>query len=141
MQLQGELETAYNLFQDGESVDVNLILGGRGGGSGDTTSTQDTHVTMLTTMVEKKRLCCICISTSVLQQLVLHHLTQTSNVQTAFDLCPSSSYVVFDSGYKYMYDKYNDIFRFVPLNGDTGLCANTDLVADPFSLLDLTEVD
>ena len=60
-------------------------------------------------------------------------LTQTDNVITAFDLCPSSSYVVFDSGYKYMYDKYNDLFRFVPLNGDiAGLCANTDQVADSF---------
>ena len=49
----------------------------------------------------------------------------------AFDLCPSSSYV--DSGYKYMFDKYNDVFRFVPLNGDTaGLCAFTDQIADVF---------
>ena len=59
--------------------------------------------------------------------------TATSNVITAFDLCPSSSYVVFDSGYKYMFDKYNDVFRFVPLNGDTaGLCAFTDQIADSF---------
>ena len=49
----------------------------------------------------------------------------------AFDLCPSSSYVVFDSSYKYQYDKYNDVFRFVPMNGDTaGLCAKHDNVAD-----------
>ena len=130
----GELETAYNLFQDGESVDVNLILGGRGGGSGDTTSTQDTHVTMLTTMVEKRKDAVVFVSPHRSATVgVTSSATQASNVQTAFDLCPSSSYVVFDSGYKYMYDKYNDIFRFVPLNGDTaGLCANTDLVADPF---------
>ena len=51
----------------------------------------------------------------------------------AFDLCPSSSYMVFDSGYKYMFDKYNDVYRFVPLNGDTaGLCAFTDQIADSF---------
>jgi len=41
--------------------------------------------------------------------------------------------MVFDSGYKYMYDKYNDVYRFVPLNGDTaGLCAFTDQIADSF---------
>ena len=41
--------------------------------------------------------------------------------------------MVFDSGYKYMFDKYNDVFRFVPLNGDTaGLCAFTDQIADSF---------
>ena len=49
-----------------------------------------------------------------------------------FDGLPSSSYAVIDSGYKQMYDKYNDVFRFVPLNGDiAGLCARTDNVADP----------
>ena len=41
--------------------------------------------------------------------------------------------MVFDSGYKYMYEKYNDVYRFVPLNGDTaGLCAFTDQIADSF---------
>ena len=50
-----------------------------------------------------------------------------------FDNIRSSSYVVFDSGYKQMYDRFNDTFRFVPLNGDTaGLAARTDLIADPF---------
>jgi phage tail sheath protein FI len=57
--------------------------------------------------------------------------TQTSNVIDFFDNIRSSSYVVFDSGYKYAYDRYSDIYRFVPLNGDTaGLAARTDLVAD-----------
>ena len=41
--------------------------------------------------------------------------------------------MVFDSGYKYMYDRYSDLYRFVPLNGDTaGLCAYTDQIADHF---------
>ena len=60
-------------------------------------------------------------------------ITQGTNVKTFFDGLSSSSYAVFDSGYKYMYDKFNDVYRFVPLNGDiAGLCANTDTVADPF---------
>ncbi|MDP6583650.1 MAG: phage tail sheath subtilisin-like domain-containing protein, partial [Anaerolineales bacterium] len=42
-------------------------------------------------------------------------------------------YAVFDSGYKYMYDKYNDTYRWVPLNGDVaGLCARTDNDQDPW---------
>ena len=128
----GELDTAYNRFSDTESLDVNLILGGRGGGAGDTSSSQDTHVTMLTTLVEKRKDCIAFVSPYRSATVGINSsLTQTDNVITAFDLCPSSSYVVFDSGYKYMYDKYNDLFRFVPLNGDTaGLCANTDQVAD-----------
>jgi len=45
----------------------------------------------------------------------------------------NSSYAVMDSGYKYMFDKHNDKFRFVPLNGDiAGLCARTDSDRDPF---------
>ena len=43
----------------------------------------------------------------------------------------STSYAVIDSGYKYMYDRYNDVYRFVPLNGDiAGLAARTDILAD-----------
>ena len=58
-------------------------------------------------------------------------ITQTNNIKDFFDGLASSSYAVFDSGYKYMYDKYNDVYRYVPLNGDVdGLCANTNLVAD-----------
>lgn len=44
---------------------------------------------------------------------------------------PSSSYAVMDSGYKYQYDRYNDTYRWVPLNGDVaGLCARTDYTND-----------
>ena len=64
---------------------------------------------------------------------IANSTTQTANVKNFFDGLASSSYAVFDSGYKYMFDKFNDVFRFVPLNGDiAGLCANTDQVADPF---------
>ena len=128
----GEIESGYSKFEDTESEDINLILGGRGGGAGDTASSQDTHVTMLQTLVEKRRDCIALVSPYRSATVgVSSSVTQTSNVVDAFDLCPSSSYVVFDSAYKYQYDKYNDVFRFVPMNGDTaGLCANTDNVAD-----------
>jgi len=46
---------------------------------------------------------------------------------------PSTSFGVMDSGYKYQYDRYNDKYRFVPMNGDiAGLCARTDYTADPW---------
>ena len=89
---------------------------------------------MLTALVEKRKDCVAFVSPFRSATVGLSSsTTQTDNVINAFDQCPSSSYVVFDSGYKYMYDKYNDVFRFVPLNGDiAGLCANTDQVADSF---------
>ena len=128
----GELELAYDKFEDTESIDVTLVLGGRGGGSGDTSTTQDTHVTMLTALVDTRKDCVAFVSPYRSATVgVSSSTTATDNVVEAFDLCPSSSYVVFDSGYKQMYDKYNDVFRFVPMNGDTaGLCAYTDNVAD-----------
>ena len=72
---------------------------------------------------------------------VTNSTTATDNVINDADTLPSSSYLVLDSGYKYMYDKYNDTYRFVPLNGDiAGTCARTDQVADAFfSLLVITE--
>ena len=109
-------------------------MGGRGGGAGDTASSQDTHVTMLTALVETRRDCVAFVSPYRSATVgVANTTTATDNVVDAFDLCPSSSYVVFDSCYKQMYDKYNDVFRFVPMNGDTaGLCAFTDQVRDTF---------
>ena len=46
---------------------------------------------------------------------------------------PSTSYAVMDSGWKFQFDKFNDVFRFVPLNGDiAGLVVRTDNIADPW---------
>jgi len=128
----GELEIAYDKFADTESLDINLVLGGPSSAVADTKTGQDTHVTMITALVESRRDCVGFVSPFRSATVnVTSNVTQASNVIDAFDLCPSSSYMVFDSGYKYMYDKYNDVFRFVPLNGDiAGLCAYTDGVAD-----------
>ena len=128
----GEYELAYDKFADTESIDINLVLGGRGGGAGDTASSMDTHGTMITALVESRRDCVGFLSPYRAATVgVSLSSTATQNVKTGFDGLPSSSYMVFDSGYKYMFDKYNDVFRFVPLNGDTGgLCAFTDSVRD-----------
>jgi len=94
----------------------------------------DTHVTMITAMVETRRDCVGFVSPYRAATVgVAQSIDATANVIDGFNTCPSSSYMVFDSGYKYMYDKYSDVYRFVPLNGDTaGLCAFTDQVADSF---------
>ena len=127
----GELEDAYDLFIDKETETIDLVIGGPSGGVTNTAAGMDTHVTMITALVDTRKDCVAFVSPhrgAVVN--IASNITQTKNVKEAFDLCPSSSYVVFDSGYKYMYDKYNDVYRYVPLNGDTaGLCANTDNVA------------
>jgi hypothetical protein len=128
----GEMELAYDKFADTESLDINLVMGGSSSLTTDSAAGQDTFVTMITALVEGRRDCVGFVSPfrSATVGIALSS-TATENVKTAFDLCPSSSYMVFDSGYKYMYDKYSDVYRYVPLNGDTaGLCAFTDNVAD-----------
>jgi len=135
----GEKRLAYDLFANAELHDINFILGGpsvtiTGSSFGTSGDEFDTHGTMITDICELRKDCVGFISPA--RQSVVNvqsSNTQTVNVKNSFDTLPSSSYVVYDSGYKYMYDKYNDVFRFVPLNGDiAGLCANTDRVADPW---------
>ena len=130
----GELELAYDYFSDAESVNVNLVLGGPSSGVTNTAAGQDTHVTMITSLVEGRKDCVGFVSPYRSATVgISNSTTATENVVSAFELCPSSSYMVFDSCYKYMYDKYNDVYRHIPMNGDiAGLCAYTDGVADPW---------
>tara|TARA_B100001564_G_scaffold208996_1_gene175934 strand:- start:2180 stop:4318 length:2139 start_codon:yes stop_codon:yes gene_type:complete len=135
----GEKRTAYDLFANAELHDINFVLGGpsvtvTGTSFGSAGDEFDTHGTMITDLAELRKDLVAFISPA--RQAVVNvqsSNTQTVNVKNCFDTLPSSSYVVYDSGYKYMYDKYNDVFRYVPLNGDiAGLCAHTDKVADPW---------
>ena len=125
----GEHQTAYEEFKDSETVDINLIIGGK---TPDSASDGDTYGTMLIDIAEGRKDCVAFISPANADVVgVTSSVSQTANVKNFFDSLPSSSYVVFDSGYKYQYDKFNDVYRFVPLNGDiAGLCARTDFVAD-----------
>jgi len=119
----GQLKTAYEKFEDAETVDVNLIIAG---------TCSATHIDNLITIAENRKDAVVFASPERSDVVnVTSGVTQTTNVTGFFNSIRSSSFVVFDSGYKYTYDKYNDVFRFVPLNGDiAGLCARTDLVAD-----------
>jgi len=118
-----ELKTAYEKYADGDTVDVNLIIAGAG---------DATHIDNLITIAENRKDAVVFASPERSDVVnVTNSTTQTSNVKGFFDGIRSSSYILFDSGYKYTYDKYNDVFRYVPLNGDTaGLAARTDLIAD-----------
>jgi phage tail sheath protein FI len=120
----GQLKTAYEEFQDADTVDVGLIIAGPSGST--------THIDNLITIAENRKDAVVFASPQRSDVVnITNSNTQTNNVIDFFDNIRSSSFVVFDSGYKYAYDRYNDIYRFVPLNGDTaGLAARTDLVAD-----------
>ena len=131
-----EMALAYDKFADPETEEVNLIIGGpsQGGGATAADATGDTHATKVIDIAEARKDCVAFISPARADVVnAANAIVATENVKSFADGLPSSSYAVIDSGYKYMYDKYNDVFRFVPLNGDiAGLCARTDNVADPF---------
>ena len=126
----GELDLSYDLFSDVDTVDINLVLAGSCPASTDGV----THATMIMDLCEARKDCVGFISPRRADVVgVSTGAAQVTNVKGFFDNLASSSYSVFDSGYKYMYDKYSDVYRFVPLNGDiAGLSANTDNVADPW---------
>ena len=128
----GEIELAYDKFKNADTEDINLVIGGSSSIVADTAAAQDTHVTMLVNLVEGRKDCVAFASPYRSATVgVTTSAKQAKNVEVAADLIPSSSYLVLDSGYMQMYDKYNDVFRFVPLNGSVaGLCANTDQVTD-----------
>ena len=121
----GEQLTSYSRFDDGEAVDVNLIMAAKA------TSTLATN---LISIVEKRKDALVFISPERSDVVgVADSNTQTTNVKNFFDLLPSTSFAVFDSGYKYQYDRFNDVYRYVPLNGDiAGVTAFTESVADAF---------
>tara|TARA_B100000085_G_scaffold162528_1_gene147832 strand:- start:70 stop:1995 length:1926 start_codon:yes stop_codon:yes gene_type:complete len=119
----GQRKTAYEKFSDTETVDVGLIIGGK---------CDATHIDNLITIAENRKDAIAFVSPERSDVVnVADANTQASNVLGFYSAIRSTSYATFDSGYKYMYDRYNDVYRFVPLNGDiAGLAARTDLVAD-----------
>jgi len=129
----GQLKTAYEKFQDAETVDVGLIIGGKTpnetiGTPGDGKN----HVNDLLQIAEDRKDAIAFVSPPRNHVVdITNTTTITNNIVNFYEDINSSSYVVFDSGYKYMYDRYNDVYRYVPLNGDmAGLAARTDLTAD-----------
>ena len=125
---------AYDWFKDPDTQDVNLLISGPASVNGANAKVLGTH---LIDMVNSRKDCVAFLSPyrdAVVK--VVASYTATNNVVSYFSGATglaSSSYVIFDSGYKKMYDKFNDVYRYVPLNADiAGVCALTDAVADPW---------
>ena len=121
--------TAYDLFASAENVDVSLILAGstRGGTNGEQLANY-----LIDNIAERRKDCVVFVSPQ--RADVVNALgSEATNIVALRNSLRSTSYAVMDSGYKYQYDKYNDLYRYVPLNGDTaGLCVRTDDVRDPW---------
>ena len=125
----GEAISGYSVFEDSETTDVSLILSGEWG---DITNgnTVQTHIIDTVAAGRRDAVALIsaryvdCVGSSPAADVISYFTTtMTSN----------SNYAFVDSNYKYQYDKYNDKYRWVPLNGDiAGLMARTDTERDPW---------
>ena len=126
-----DVESAYQLIADPESQTIDYILTGP---SGVDDGTAKAKITALVSIVEERRDCLVFVSPRRANLVgVSSSSTQTENVEAFFKLLPSSSYCVFDAGYKYIYDKYNDLYRYIPCNGDVaGLCLQTTETSEPW---------
>ena len=125
----GQLQTAVDLFKSPEDVDISLVLTGlsRGGTNG----TQWTNY--LIDNIADVRKDCVVFTSPEKADVVNNIGGEFNDVEGFADSVTPSSYAVMDSGWKYRYDKYNDVYRYTPLNGDiAGLCVRTDDIRDPW---------
>lgn len=121
----GNLELSYDQIKNAEKIDVQLIM------TAGANATVSKYV--IDNISEYRKDAVAFLSPSLANTQATDPTTAIINYRNNALGNVSSSYAVLDSGWKYMYDKYNDVYRWVPLNGDiAGLCARTDQDRDPW---------
>jgi hypothetical protein len=127
----GDLFSAYNLFSNKDEIEVDYLIMGPGLSNKFESQAKANH---LISIANNRKDCIAAISphrTDVVD--VTNADTQTDNVLEFFSPLSSSSYAVFDSGYKYTYDRFNNKFRYIPCNPDVaGLMVRTSILAYPW---------
>lgn len=116
--------SGWDSFKNAESVDVSLLVTGTG---------NSTVATYVISNVAETRKDCVAFISPEKADVVDNAGSEVTDIKAFRNGLASSSYAFLDSGYKYQYDKYNDVYRWIPLNGDiAGLCVRTDNQNDPW---------
>jgi phage tail sheath protein FI len=119
----GEIATGYDLLEDADTVDVNLLFA-TPDANGAETIAED-----LISIVNARKDCMAFVSPPI--EDTVGSSTPATDVKAFADGLTSTSYASCDSTALYVYDKYNDVYRWIGAAGHhAGLCANTDSVAD-----------
>ena len=125
------LTDAYDYLADDVSVPLSFLLQGS---TGLGKEQEQAKANYLISIAESRKDCVAFISPS--RELIVNvtpAATQLANVLSFFSPLTSSSYAVFDSGYQYVYDRYNQQFVYIPCSADVaGLCARTDIEQFPW---------
>ncbi len=126
-----DLVNGYQLFADKDEIAVDYLLMGPGLSLESQTQAKANY---LISLAEGRKDCIATISPhrdNVVN--VTNSSTQTQNVLQFYSPLSSSSYAIFDTGYKYTFDRFNNQFRYIPTNGDVaGLCVRTSIEAYPW---------
>ena len=127
----GDLKTAYDTLSNKDEQAVDFLIMGPGLGSRDLSQSKANH---LIGIAEARKDCMATIGPHRADLVnISNSTTQTNNLLEYFSPLTSSSFATFDSGYKYMFDRFNNQFRFVPTNGDTaGLMVRTAIESFPW---------
>jgi hypothetical protein len=122
----GDMNLAYDKFRNSEEVDISLVV------TGGASSNVVQHV--IDNLVEYRRDCVAFVSPRFSD--VVNNVGDEADDSVSYRnsvIQRSTSYAVMDSGWKYQFDKYNNVYRWVPLNADiAGLCVRTDFDRDPW---------
>ena len=124
----GQQQAAYALFADADMYDISLIIAGKA-----TAAT----ATIIAGIAQTRGDCVAFISPEevVTGFIIIGNTSTETDKVIAYRnaVTVAHSYAVMDSGYKYQYDRYNDVYRYIPLNADVaGLCARADFTNDPW---------
>jgi hypothetical protein len=124
----GEKIAAFELFNADEQYDLSLIMCGKAN------ATVANYVVQSVAEFRKDAVAFVSPEDASSGGILIGNDSSITTKLIAYrNALTSSSYMVVDSGYKYQYDRYNDSYRWVPLNGDiAGLCARTDETTDPW---------
>lgn len=127
--------SAYDLFASPEDVDVSLIMTGKPlGGSTVVAGETITGFQLANYVIDNitdQRKDCIAFVSPERGKVLNNNGNEATSLKNWRGALRSTSYAVMDSGYKYQYDRYNDVYRWIPLNGDmAGLCVRTDNTND-----------
>ena len=119
-----DLILGYDKFANAEEVDVSLII------TGEHSQTVSEYV--IDNIAESRKDCVVFVSPDF-EDVVNNAGNEVDDIIVKRNLYNSTSYAVMDNNWKYQFDKYNNVYRWVPLNGDiAGLCVRTDFERDPW---------
>ena len=127
MSTQANTISSWDLFSNADEVDVSLLISGGASTFGD-------YVTVpnyVASIADTRKDCVAFLSPSIAS--AVNAPSATAILAYKASLTVDTSYALMDSGWKYQFDKYNNVYRYIPLNGDiAGLCVYTDNVRDPW---------